>query len=144
MTASTAVSNDPPISCGVRVRTLELAIWKRSSPTYAAVMIGMVTAPSPTPRISSHSASSQSSLVAPTQQNGTVAAATTTNPTAAIERVPVLSVSGQAIWRIGCAHSRARRSHCGQQAGYILDADEQDVVADDLGGTVGDLLDVEA
>lgn len=42
MTARTAVPNDPPICCAVRVSTLECAIWERSSPTYEAVMTGIV------------------------------------------------------------------------------------------------------
>ncbi len=100
MTASTAVPNDPPICCAVLVSTLECAIWERSSPTYEAVMTGIVTAPSPMPRISSHRARSQLLLVASTNANGSVAPATMTNPTAAIERDPIRSVSGPAICRL--------------------------------------------
>jgi hypothetical protein len=45
---------------------------------------------------------------------------------------------------LGGTRSRARRSHGVQQVGYVVYAEEQDVVADGLGHAVGDPFDVQA
>ena len=93
MTASTAVPNEPPSCCMVRVSTLEWAICCLSRPRKATAITGMVTAPSPKPRMTSQTASSQGLVCGPANANGMVAAATMAKPATAIGRAPILSVS---------------------------------------------------
>ncbi len=59
----------------------------------------MVTAPSPKPRMTIHSASSQALVCGPAMANGTVAATTTAKPTSAMAREPNRSILLPAIVR---------------------------------------------
>jgi hypothetical protein len=93
ITARTAVPNEPPICWTVLVTTLEWAICCLSRPRKATAITGMVTAPRPKPRTSSHSASSHAEVSGPARAKGTVETATMRNPTTAMGRAPILSVS---------------------------------------------------
>jgi hypothetical protein len=94
------VPNDPPTCWATRVMMLACGISSLARPVYDAAITGMVTPPSPMPRITSVPTSNQRFVCDPASANGTVAAATTSRPAKVTQRAPTASVSLPARVRV--------------------------------------------
>ncbi len=99
-TASTAVPNAPPSCCASRVMVLACGISVRSRPTNPTAITGIITAPSPSPRITRTSPIHHAFVDPSAKAKGIVARSTTAKPTIATHRAPMRSVSRPASDRL--------------------------------------------